>query len=273
MNRFLTSSELKRNARTLLYGKLGTVIGAFLVHAVCIMLITTLTDRIGLSTWYQILIYTIVTVVISLIGAVFNLGECFMYLKNASGQEIGVGDVFYGFKGLVQKVFSVRLIPSLIYSVAGIPVILIGNAYSEILLTQIKDPESFMQSYMDAVTTMDPAKIEAIMKVIEPAVPVMTMMVVAFVLRLLVQLIVSALFSQTYYVMLDYPELDVTETIRHSFKIIKGSFGRYIYTTLSFIPWILLAPFSCGISLIWLVVYRDQVMASFYLDLVKNQNG
>lgn len=272
MNRYLSSSELKRNAKPLLYGKLGTVIGAFLVHAVCIMLITMLTDSLGLSTWYQILIYTTVCIVIELINSVFNLGECLIYLKNSSNQEIGVMDIFYGFKGMVAKIFSVRLIPALVYAIVGIPVIIIQNSYYQVIEAQVSDPEQFIQQYMEALTTMDPVKIEEIMNIIVPAIPIMGMMVVAFVLRIIVQLIVSAMFSQTYYVMLDFPELDATETVKYSFKILKGSFGRYIYTALSFIPWILLAPFTCGISLVWYVIYRNQTMANFYLDLVSNKN-
>lgn len=271
MNRYLPCSILKKNARTQLFGKLGTVIGAFLVHILCLMPLYLCLEKIGLSTWQQIIIYVLADILLNLIGSVFSLGESLLYLKNASGGDIGVLDVFYGFQGQIAKVIKVRLIPVLVTVISEIPIILLSNVYTRAFAEAIPDMDKFMSMYREALFSGNPAKVEALMAYVNPLMPLAGLLVLAYLFQILVIFIVGVVFGLSYYVILDYPELSAKDTILYSIRLLKGNVGRYVYMRLSFIPWIILAPFTCMISYVWFYIYRGGTMANFYLDLVNKK--
>lgn len=76
-------------------------------------------------------------------------------------------------------------------------------------------------------------------------------------------------YSQSYYLLLDFPDCSAREALRKSRDMMKGSKGRLFYIDLTFVPLMLLCVLTCGIGLLWLMPYMQATKANFYLDLVQ----
>ena len=100
MDQFLSSASLKAMARGQLLGKYGTVIGAYLLHFLCIVPVTMIASRvIGTDSIGSSLVYCAASFLISLLTGFFLAGEAFIYLKIACGQIPAVSDLCHCFHG------------------------------------------------------------------------------------------------------------------------------------------------------------------------------
>ena len=74
-------------------------------------------------------------------------------------------------------------------------------------------------------------------------------------------------YSMTTYILLDNPEVGVTEALKQSREMMKGHKMQYFILNLSFIGWAILSVFTLGILLFWLVPYIEVTCANFYNDI------
>ena len=88
-------------------------------------------------------------------------------------------------------------------------------------------------------------------------------------LLIAIYLPISLALSQSYYVMLDYPELSVTEVLKRSARIMKGKKKQLLYVRLSFLPLFVICLLTFGLGLFWLIPYYHVTMTLYYLDLMK----
>ena len=95
----------------------------------------------------------------------------------------------------------------------------------------------------------------------------------AFVIGGIIYVIVSLLYSQAYYIMLDFPGYSVRQIMSGSRNIMKGHKGRLFYICVTLIPYYLLGFLSCGIALFWVIPYTKVILTNFYLDLVHAQSS
>ncbi len=75
-------------------------------------------------------------------------------------------------------------------------------------------------------------------------------------------------YSQTFYLMLDDPDLRPREALRRSRALMRGHKMEYFILSLSFVGWTLLSLFTVGLLDIWLRPYMDVTVASYYNGLV-----
>ena len=75
-------------------------------------------------------------------------------------------------------------------------------------------------------------------------------------------------FSQCYFLLLDFPDYTVKQLLRSSMRIMKGHKGRLFYLQVSFIPLVLLALLTCGIGMLWLTPYVQMTYTCFFLNLM-----
>jgi uncharacterized membrane protein len=80
-------------------------------------------------------------------------------------------------------------------------------------------------------------------------------------------IIASLRYSQSFYIMIDNPEMKATDAINRSKEMMKGQKWKYFLLHLSFIGWYLLCIPTLGIGLLWLLPYIYATQASFYEDL------
>ncbi|MBQ3309386.1 DUF975 family protein [Candidatus Saccharibacteria bacterium] len=86
-------------------------------------------------------------------------------------------------------------------------------------------------------------------------------------------IIKSISYSQMFYIMADDPDIDATDAMKKSMKLMKGHKMDYFILQLSFIPWYLLCGITFGIAYIWVGPYVSATNAAFYKEIssVKSQ--
>jgi uncharacterized membrane protein len=92
--------------------------------------------------------------------------------------------------------------------------------------------------------------------------------VILWTLLLIVPGIIASLrYSQSFYIMIDNPEMKAKDAINRSKEMMKDQKWKYFLLHLSFIGWYLLSILTLGIGLLWLMPYIYTTQASFYEDL------
>lgn len=90
----------------------------------------------------------------------------------------------------------------------------------------------------------------------------------AYLVGTVLYAVFCANFRMSQFLFLDFPEISVSEMIRRSRHMMKGSKGRYFLLFLSFIPLDLLGLLSFGLAQFWVTSYYYASCAAFYRDLV-----
>ena len=81
-------------------------------------------------------------------------------------------------------------------------------------------------------------------------------------------IIASYSYTQTFYIMLDHPDMTPMEAIRASKQLMRGHKAEYFVLQLSFLGWALLTGFAFGLLQIWLEPYMQVTLANYYNALI-----
>lgn len=238
MNIYKSSAELKGMAKEQLFGKYGTVIGAVLLVGIFNSLLVFIPNFItNTGTIPGLIIYYLVSFILSLFAGIFSSGRAFLFLKVTCRQPVSAGDIFYGFKAHPDKALVIQFVLALA---------------SYLLLAPL-----YIFNYLFASTQN---------------VIYFLMMSVFCILGYTVLVIISLMLSQSFFLLQDFPQYSAKELMKMSCRIMKGHKGRLFYIQLSFLPLYLLGILSCCIAFLWIVPYINTTMANFYMDLMKNRN-
>lgn len=236
MKNYLSSTSLKSQAKGQLLGKYGTLAGTYAIHALCVSALSGITSLfLNPGSVIEYIIYFAVSFLISIFSGLFSYGETYIYLKTSCGQQPVLSDLFYGFKQTPDRIIRVAVVFSLISYLLNLPVFLLS------LLPQ----ETLLNGYGMLLFSL--------------------LTVVCAVIGMLLMLT----YSQSYYLLLDFPDCSAREALRKSRDMMKGSKGRLFYIDLTFVPLMLLCVLTCGIGFLWLMPYMQATKSNFYLDLVK----
>lgn len=238
MKTHASSASLKARARASLMGHYLTLSGAFLTLVILQYVIVIPPALMHSMPPFGMIFYYAASLALELFFAIFQVGIAYLFLSNACGQQINSGGLFAGFRHNPAKAVWIQLVPSLL--------LLIPNVLPDILLRQY------------AVTAETRWLLYSL---------VLTVIFLPFILY------VRILYSQVFYIMLDFPDMDAKECLQYSRRLMKGNKGRYLYLMLSFIPMTLLGIMSFGIGLLYVYPYQQQTYANFYLDLVANRQS
>ena len=77
-------------------------------------------------------------------------------------------------------------------------------------------------------------------------------------------------YSQTYFIITEFPEISIIKALDISKRITKGYKFDLFVMGLSFIGWGILSCITCGIGFIWLTPYINMSMTNAYHGLIKN---
>ncbi len=198
----------------------------------------------GLPDWFvsansipELIIYYLISFIISLFTGIFSSGEAFLYLKLTCGQQVSVKDVFSGFQVYPDKAIILQLVFSALAYIAQMPMMIF---------------------YYLFLTTGQ--------------VNYMLLLSIFCVAGSSVAIVVGLMFSQAFYLLQDFPQYPAKDLLKMSRQIMKGHKGRLFYISLSFLPLYLLGIFSFFIVYLWLIPYTNAVMANFYMDLMKGRS-
>lgn len=254
MNQYKSSAELKRLSKGQLLGKYKAVILAFLLYFSCIIaiysiyLLTTLRLNSSISAVFNWLI----NFMIQLFIGIFAVGNAVLYMNIACGRPYNSFDVFAGFKQHADKAISIRFV-----------LLVIGY----LLLAPYYILSLFYQKY--------------------PSGGLFLAACLALIIGYGLSVYVDLMYCQWAYIILDYPDYSVRETLRFSRECMRGNKGRRFYLSLSFLPlWLLSSlaliglvaflPFSLVVAFIpvmFLFPYMSATHTNFYLDIMQQQNA
>lgn len=95
-----------------------------------------------------------------------------------------------------------------------------------------------------------------------------TLFVFLWSLLLIIPGIVKALsYSMSYFLMAEHPEMDSSDALKESERLMDGHKGRLFCLNLSFIGWYLLSILTFGLLLIYVQPYRFAATVAFYKEL------
>lgn len=239
--RYMTSSELKSRAKDLLDGHFGSaMLILFLGNMVSMTLSYMVTSffysfqiKLPLSILTRSLISLLISTVIALFTNVFSAGYALFFLNMACKRSFDISNLFYGFKWQLKKC----LILSGLFSVVNL-ILQLPCQICSIIYLQNKNMNLLIASLLSASAAI------------------------------VISTVFMLVFSQCYYLMLDFPDYSAVQLLRSSMQIMKGHKGRLFYLQMSFIPLILLALLSCGIGMLWLLPYMQMTHTCFFLDLM-----
>lgn len=239
MERHATSAELKARAKGQLLGKYGTVIPAVLAVEIIMLSINgVISFPLNPQTIPGAIGSFIVECLMQLLGGIFIAGQTYLYLNISCGGNIRVSDVFYGFTHHPDRAILIQLYQLLLMLAAYVPLFVVLGLWMVI--------DSF---YMLIPIT------------------------IAFCFGLVASVVISLMYSQSYFVMLDFPDFSAVQCLRFSRKIMKGSKARRFYLDVSFIPLYLLGILTCCIGLLFVIPYANTTYSNFYLELMSKRNG
>lgn len=237
MNRYKSSSELKNLAKIKLEGHFG--------HAICAMLLVECIEYIVASLINTIapgsdvpslILYFLLSAVVSILLGAFNTGLAYYFLSLACTKPCTSSAVFYGFKTQPDKSVKVSLVHSLV------------NLFC-----------------------LTPFQFFFLLFSVQRSMTYFILMVITMVVGLLIYIPVSLLLSQTYFLIVDFPNYSAKEVLRTSCKIMKKHMWKLFYIELSFLPLMLLCVLTFGLGFLWLMPYMQMTYACFYLDILNPQ--
>ena len=239
MERHATSAELKARAKGQLLGKYGTVIPAVLAVEIIMLSISgVISFPLNPQTIPGAIGSFIVECLMQLLGGIFIAGQTYLYLNISCGGNIRVSDVFYGFTHHPDRAILIQLFQLLLMLAAYVPLFVVLGLWMVI----------------DSIYMLIPVA-------------------VTFCFGLIVSVIISLMYSQSYFVMLDFPDFTALQCLRFSRRIMKGSKARRFYLDMSFIPLYLLGLLTCCIGLLFVIPYMNTTYSNFYLELMSKRNG
>lgn len=237
MNTKLSSAQLKAISKGQLLGRYGSAISAELSAGIILfaasLFCSALTDR---STAAGLVISYLIMLILELLYGIFTVGLTRFYLNLICNRPHPVTDIFYGFRVHADKAIIVRFLLSLMQFLCLIPCMLCSFFYA-----RTENAVAFLLS------------------------SIMTICGCTGIV------ILSLLYSQVYYIMLDFPAYTAKQVMRTSRSIMKGNKARLFYLCVTLIPYYLLSFLSCGIALFWVIPFQRTLFANFYLDLMHRE--
>lgn len=253
--KYRTSVNHKGIAREKLLGKYTVIIGAILIMQLIFFVTGSITGAVvDTSTVYGMVIYAAINVIVELISAVFTVGEYTMYMKLSCNDDIRIGDIFEGFKGHPDKAIILRFRLILRYLLCMLPAVIMTVVY----LYRTGGSILSMTGGFDMEQVMGHDRY-----------PVLVTLYAVFIIAGLAGAIYVFLgTSQCFYILIDYPELSVSDVLKKSYDMMRGHMWEYLYIRLSFIPLCLLGILSAGIGFMYIRPYRGMTCTEYYLGRI-----
>lgn len=179
------------------------------------------------------------------VGSPITLGLQRFFLNVMDGENTTVSVLFSYFKLAYWKSIGLRILHSLILTLASLPLLLLmGGVVVSMFLVES-----------------------------------MTMVLGAFALAMaacipfsLLALVIEYRYHYCFMILAEYPQMRVVDALRNSAQIMKGNKWRLFCLNISFIGWVLLATFcTCGIGVFVLSPYMYAADAAFYDDITNRQ--
>ncbi len=253
MIQYASRAELKEKARDQMAGRYGNAILlsicrglivfslSFAVSTTFSMIVTirVLAGGSGDTSLTEYLLLTACTTLLSIFAGVFQTGIILFYLNSACNRPATIANLFYGFKYLFKKSLGISAVLVLLNTLCLLP--------CDICIFLLRSGVG------DTVTMA-------------------VLTIVFMIIGLCIYLPLSLGLSQSYYLLLDFPQYSATELMKLSFRIMKGHKWELFCIQLSFLPLGFLCLLSFGIGALWLAPYMTMTHTLYFLDLMQQEH-
>ena len=239
MNRYKTRAELKDLAKARLEGRYGASIVAIL-SVECIQLLVSYSIALMIpgTDFLSYLISLLISAIAAVFLGIYQTGLSLFFLKTACRQHAKADDIFYGMHHQPTRSITVSLAITVANFVCLTPYKVLATLYLN----------THQSTYL-------------------------FLTLVLAILGLLIYIPVSLLLSQSYFLLLDFPDYSGTRALSASCKVMKGHMGRLFGIQVSFLPLMLLGFLTCGIGMLWVTPYMNTTYALFFLDIMNPQKS
>lgn len=95
---------------------------------------------------------------------------------------------------------------------------------------------------------------------------------IGYLILIVPGIILSIMFSQSFFILVDNNELSAIDCMKLSCKIIRGNKMYLFKIYLSFLGWFILGILTLGIAFLWINPYFSNVLGNFYEELKEGSN-
>lgn len=237
----MVSSDIRKEARVSLKGKWGkgaliTLVYGLITYAM--QLIASLIPIIGL-----------IALIVIEVPIAYGIIVSFMKLKR--GEEVSVVDFLTdGFKSFgrawgVTGNILLKLIVPIIIAIVLIVLAMVGMSMTTINSLTL----SSSSSAVSAIGTV-----------------LVIVGIIGYIVAIIDIVIKSLYYVLSMFVLRDHEELTGKEIVEKSEELMKGNRWSYVWLFLTFIGWAILACFTLGIGMFWLIPYVQVAQIIFYED-------
>lgn len=245
MKQTKNAKAIKAIARERLLGNYGTTIGAMILYRfIAFILINIVSAAIIPANLLTYFIYFGATILVSLFLGVFDSGLAYLFMNLVYSQSVSTADLFHGFKNHPDKAILLHVPIAIVNTLTMIPL----QILSALLVKDTRTTAIIAPRYI-------------------------VFAICVSVVMTIINLYVRLMFSQSYYILQDFPEKRSTEILKASMKLMKGSKLRLLLLYISFIPITLLGSLACFIPLLWVGAYTSASDAAFYQDLIASTSN
>lgn len=239
MTKTKSSEELKLQAKEQLFGNYRVCISAYLVMEIITYAFTMVRQfAISPSSVAGTVMDYAVDFLVRLFCGVLVLGQTYLYLQLACDKKPGVSSLFWGFSHHPDRAVVVQFFTLLLTYLPLAPALILGR------MLLAGRPLSYLPAFCAAL-----------------------------ILGGALSVFLTLMFSQSFYILLDFPDYTAGEALKYSRRIMKGSMARLFYIEIGFLPYYLLCAVTFGLGLLFVMPYVQATRAGFYLDLMQNENS
>ncbi len=230
-----TSSQLKGIAKERSLGRYGTLIGANIIIFAIQLVISGITTVSTSGSLIFVIINNIITVIVNILLGTLMSGKAYLYMNLMYSQTISTSDIFFGLKQQPQKAVIIQSVFVLIDFLVSLP--------SQVLMILYQK---------------------------SPSANAMTAIIFALAFGLIINVYVSLVYSQSFFILHDFPDRSAKDILSASRHLMRGNKFRLFYLNVTFLPLYLLGCITMFIPLLWVSVYRYATTCAFYQDLIAN---
>lgn len=235
MNTHLSSVQLKSIAKGQLLGKYGTAISVSLAVGMIMLALSFIFSFVlDMTTTTGLVISYLVQLIFEILSGIFTVGICRFYLNIACEQPYSITDAFSGFRWHADRAICVKFIVIILELICFVPAIICIFIY-----------QSSTSPLVFLITCI--------------------LLVAGGILYTYLSLI----FSQSFFLIVDFPEYSAKKILDASRQVMKGNKARLFYIRISLIPFYILGIISCCIAFLWIEPYVNAIFTNFYLDLMR----
>lgn len=250
-----TFSQLKECSRGLLMGKYRTVISALLITQ---LIVNTLSFLTGVSTvdftLIGLIIHLPIGFILSLLYGVLNIGNYALYLNISCQRPYHFSDIFIGFKTHPNQSIGLQFFYLLL---TRFPLYLIlGSLFLFLFFLDLQYP---ILDLRELIASEDLTLVLILFFFL-------SLFLIGF---LLFFFWISLGLSQSFFLLLDFPQYSIKQLLRMSWKLMKGHKRRLFLLQLSFLPLVIIGYLSLGTGLVFVIPYQKMAYTQFYLNLIQ----